>query len=149
MPQEHYDAILSIFPQWVTRYKVPHKHHDTSRAIFYTGTSCLSLHRLLSSHSHPSQKTIIWTSILEPDISFMCLRNESSVFNPFQPKKMFCFGHSKEHKSVRCSADNWRLYSLELPKVPVWAEERTEDDVSPGVSVSSWVSHPHIVTSIC
>ena len=111
VPQEHYDASLSVFPQWVTRYKVPHKHHDISLAIFYTVTCCLSLHRLLSSHSHPSQKTIIWTSILEPDISFMCLRDESALFNPFLPKKN-CFEHSKEHKIVWCSADNWQLYSF-------------------------------------
>jgi len=41
----------------------------------------------------------------------MCLMDESAVFNPFQPKKMFCFGYSKEHKTVRCSAHHWQLYS--------------------------------------
>jgi len=38
---------------------------------------------------------------------------------------------------------------LQLPKVPERAVGRTEVGVFPGVSVSSCVSHPHIVTSIC
>jgi hypothetical protein len=38
---------------------------------------------------------------------------------------------------------------VELPKVPEGDAGRSEGGVFPGVSVSSCVSHPHIVTSIC
>ena len=149
VPQEHYDASLSVFPQWVTRYKVPHKHHDISLAIFYTGTSCLSLHRLLSSHSHPYQKIVIWTSISEPDISFMCLRDESALFNPFLPKKNLALSTQKNTKLCDVLQIIDSCIRLELPKVPERAVGRTEGDVFPGVGVSSCVSQPHIVTSIC
>jgi len=78
----------------------------------------------------------------------MCLMDESAVFNPFQPKKMFCLDTQKNTKLCDVQIID-SCIPVELPEVPERAEERTEDDVSPGVSVSSCVSQPHIVTSIC
>jgi hypothetical protein len=97
-PRRH--PVCCLFLQWVTGYMVPQEHHDTSFQIYYKGNFCLYHQRLFSLHSYPFQKTVTWTSIWKPDISFMCLRDQSALFNPFQKKKMFCFRHSKEHKTV-------------------------------------------------
>jgi hypothetical protein len=62
-----------------------------------------------------------------------------------------CFALDTEKNTKLCDALHIidSCIPVELPKVPERDEERTEGGVFPGVSVSSCVSQPHIVTSIC
>jgi hypothetical protein len=129
--QVYYDAILSIFLQRVTRYKVPQEHHDTSLPISYTVTCCVCHQSPLSSHSYPSQKTVIWTSIWEPDICVVCLRDESAVINSFQPKKVFCFGHSKEHKTA--------MFVRSLTVVLFWSYLKSQNAPLDGLRVACFL----------
>ena len=82
-------------------------------------------------------------------MSFVCLRVQSAVLIHFSQRKSFALDTQKNTKPCDVLQIIDSCIPLELPEVPERAVGRTKGDVFPGVSVSSCVSHPHIVTSIC
>ena len=66
-----------------------------------------------------------------------------------QSSQRNCFARNTNRKLCGVLYITDSRIPLELPEVPEVAVRRTEGDVFPGISVSSRVSQPHIVTSIC
>jgi hypothetical protein len=74
----------------------------------------------------------------------------AAVYNHVRQRKCFASDTKKQKKTL---CDNFQIIDscipLELPEIPELAAGRTETDVFPGVCVSSSVSQPYVVTSIC